>query len=376
MAWAQRQSTSQQTNARQPTRRGDQDPAALFEDPGYGILPRSAVASAVAWNNSRQLEHLPTVLSAFGLSAREQFDEEVVQRIAEFQQNFYRRENTGGVDGKLGSGTRQLLESYYHSVDAGEVDATGLWPPDGASVEQQFEHWAALAALFGHTIRNDEPLLIGLRGVLELSGATHASQSINAYDDTFVLLVRSSDGVGVRTFAGATHAYQGSSDLSPNADGRGGGDVGSVRPTHDGESYTLQQRGDYHGRTSLGVQSDPTEWGLGTTPSWWALGHVPVHRDTNHDRTISGQEEAASESRTRGDQVANGMGDFGTVVWFHPGFTEQTDTGRPFASIGCLTARLEDVDKLDDVADVYGDIKMLVIEAPEAVARLGARRGG
>lgn len=279
------------------------------------------------------------------------------------------------MDGKLGGRTRELLDSYYKSVDSGEVDASGLWPPDGASVEQQFEHWAALARLFGHAVRNDEPVLIGLRGVMELADATHESRSINSYDDTFVLLVQSSDGVGVRTFAGATHAYQGSSGLSPNADNRGGGDVGSIRPTHDGQAYTLEQRGDYHGRTSLGVGSDPREWGMQNTPGWWALGNVPMHRDTNHDRELSAAERRASETRTRGEQVAPGMGDYGTVVWFHPGFTEQTDSGRPFASIGCLTARLEDVDRLDDVADVYGDIKMLIIEAPEAVARLATRQG-
>lgn len=372
MAWARRQAGTQTPSQDAGTRTPPTGDAALFEDPGYGILSRSAVASAVAWNNGHALASLPTVLSAFRLSPREAYDEEVVHRIAEFQQNFFRREDVGSVDGKLGERSLGLLRSYYASVDSGEVDASALWPPEDASVEEQFEHYSRLAGLFGARVRQDEPLLIGLRGVMELAGATHEVRSINAYDDTYVLLLQTAEGVGVRSFAGATHAYQGSSGLSPDANRDGSGDVGSVRPSHDGQSYTLRQRGDYHGRTSLGVQSDPREWGLESTPSWWALGNVPVHRDTDHDRELSDPEKRASEQRTRGEQVAPGIGDYGSVVWFHPGFTETKDSGRPFASIGCLTARLEDLDNLDEVAEAYGDIRMIIVDAPEAVARLSA----
>ncbi len=351
----------------------------LFGEQSYGILNSRQIQHAIERNNAHALGDLPGILGAFRLPSRPDYNAEAVNRIAEFQQNFYRRESAGTPDGIVGRNTRRLIESYYNSVDAGEVDASALWPPAGATIDQQFDHYAHLAALFGHAPQAGEPLVIGIRGVMEFAGATHQVKDINAYDDTYVMILQAQDGKGVWTFSGATHAYQATSGASPNADGRGGGDVGSVRPTHDGESYTLEPRGQYHGRQSLGLRSDPTEWGASATPSWWNLGTVPVDRDTNHDRTISDTEATASRQRStsrRGGrdanrQTLNGVGDYGTVTWWHPGFTETKDNGNRFASIGCLTAREEDVDNVIAIIRQTGqNARMIIIEAEEAVHRL------
>ncbi len=344
----------------------------LFQAQNYGILSRSQVQKAIDRNNKAHLAELPRIVAAFHLPPKTAYDAEVVQRIAEFQQNFFRRENAGGVDGIVGGRTLKLLTSYYDRKDPGEVDTSALWPPAGASIEQQFDHYAHIASLFGHAPKKGEPLLIGIRGVMEFAGASHEFRQINSYDDTYVLLYEDDQGRGVSTFAGATHAYQAASRLSPNADGRGGGDVGSIRPTHDGQSYELKPRGRYHGRKSLGVESDPTEWGAARKPSWWQLGTVPAHRDTNHDRRISDAEKKASETRRRGQQVLPGLGDYANVTWFHPGFTEKKDNGRPFASIACLTAREEDVDNLVAVSQTAkSPIRFIVVEAAEVMKRLG-----
>ncbi|RME28424.1 MAG: hypothetical protein D6798_02420 [Deltaproteobacteria bacterium] len=357
----------------------------LFGERNYGILSQSQVRRAIARNNANAMADLPGILSAFRLSTRPAYDEEVVQRIAEFQQNFYRRESAGTPDGIVGPNTRRLIESYYRRVDPGEVDATVLWPPAGASIDQQYDHYARLATLFGNAPTKGQPLVIGIRGVMEFAGATHEVKDINAYDDTYVMILHADDGKGVWTFAGATHAYQATSGFSPNADGRGGGDVGSLRPTHDGQSYTLEHRGNYHGRQSLGIRSDPTQWGASKTPGWWNLGTVPVDRDTNHDRIISDAEATASRQRRttgRGGrdatrQIYNGVGDYSTVTWWHPGFTETKDTGDRFASIGCLTAREEDVDNVIAIMRQTGqNARMIIIEAEEAVRRLTAASGG
>jgi len=355
----------------------------LFAERDYGILGRRATQRAIEGNNRRALAQLPQLLEAFHLSARDAFDAEVVHRVAEFQQNFGRREAAGSPDGLVGPNTLGLLRDYYRTRSDGEVDTTSLWPPAAADTDQQFDHFARLVSVFGHDIQEGEPFLIGIRGVLEFSDLSHEQQSINAYDDTYVLLLRTREGSGVWTFSGATHAYQAASSLSPDADGRRGGDVGSVRPTHDGESYMLEQRGDYFGRTSMGLRSDPTEWGAGQTPADWDLGHVPMHRDTNHDRTLSDREQLASEGRSSGSsrgidrqrQIYDGVGDYGTVVWMHPGFTERKASGSAFASIGCLTARREDLENIDAISQETGsDVRLIVVEAAEAARRMARRR--
>jgi hypothetical protein len=369
------------------SRRGGRGNAAanerLFAERDYGILSQQRTQRAIDHNNNRALDDLAGILGAFHLAPRDAYDAEVINRIAEFQQNFGRRENAGAVDGMVGSATLTLLESYYSTRSAGEVDTSSLWPSASATVDDQFDHFARMVSLFGHDITEGEPFLIGIRGVLEFSDVSHEQQSINAYDDTFVLLLRTREGKGVWTFAGATHAYQAASGLSPNADGRGRGDVGSVRPTHGGESYMLEQRGDYHGRTSMGLRSEPTEWGADQAPGGWALGHVPMHRDTNHDRSMSAGEQTASEGRTtraggghdRDRQIYNGVGDYGTVVWMHPGFTESKANGSPFASIGCLTAREEDLINIDAVSQqADSDIRLVVVEAEEAAGRMSRGR--
>ena len=57
-------------------------------------------------------------------------------------------------------------------------------------------------------------------------------------------------------------------------------------------------------------------------------------------------------------QTLSGLGDYGTVVWMHPGFTERKASGSPFASIGCLTARKEDLDNLD--GENYKDTTLIM----------------
>ena len=59
----------------------------------------------------------------------------------------------------------------------------------------------------------------------------------------------------------------------------------------------------------------------------------------------------------------------------HPGFTERKASGTPFASIGCLTAREEDLDNLTEVSKQTGqDIRLIAVDADEAARRMS--RGG
>ena len=56
-------------------------------------------------------------------------------------------------------------------------------------------------------------------------------------------------------------------------------------------------------------------------------------------------------------------------------YTEHKASGAAFSSIGCLTARREDVDNLHAVARDQGDIRLIVVDAAEAVQRMQAAGG-
>ena len=80
---------------------------------------------------------------------------------------------------------------------------------------------------------------------------------------------------------------------------------------------------------------------------------IPTWRDTNHDGKISGPELDPPL--------------FATEVLLHPGFTtNQNGKSVPYSSIGCQTAKLEDVQAVAE----HALVDYLLVDARGALAKL------
>ena len=172
--------------------------------------------------------------------------------------------------------------------------------------EQQFQHYARLAATVGGSIEAgaDQRTVIGIRGVDPNGNVTpEATRNPRNYNDTFVVLWRDSAGnAHVETFLGSTTPGQAATRYSgtPDVDRDGTRDIAHIRPgVHAG-----YQRRTYKGRSAYGT---------------WDT--TPTYRDTNQDGRISDAEARASVRR----------GDLATGILFHRG-----NSNRP-ASVGCQT---------------------------------------
>ncbi|MFT5432465.1 MAG: hypothetical protein ACI9OJ_003164, partial [Myxococcota bacterium] len=363
-------------------------PAATTQsDTGLGLLNKARITRAIDYNNARpdavalvpQLER--TLQVPRGERTGTTFGEALVQRIARIQQD-----RNSGVDGKIGPGTLGVLQTHFLTGTAAgaaagtQTDASGLWPADGSTLVQRFDHYAGICALFGHTIAQGSGTLLGIRGVMLYAQRTHAVEHVRAYDDTYVLLSLDAKGQkSVREFSGATHAYQATSSASPDVNSGGGGDVATARENDGAHMYNITNKSDFHGRTSMHITADQNDWtDEDVSGASWEPGQVPVWRDTNHDRDLSDTERTASEERSttsRGGQntsrqVLNGVGDYGTGVYFHPGFTQsKADGPGNFSSIACNTARMGDVDAISDSARANDGVNYLLIAATDVVAR-------
>jgi hypothetical protein len=187
----------------------------------------------------------------------------------------------------------------------------------------------------------ERPLLLAFRGV-ELRGAeTHPILSMPNYDDAFVLLTLVNGVMGAREFAGATHPYQRSTDApgTPDVDGDGLRDVGTIKPGH----YLLRRQQKPPGHPSLHLVKLDGKDGI---PTW---------RDTDH----SGQITAADSSALL----------FATEVLLHPGFTSnQLGKATIYSSIGCQTAKVEDVQAVAE----HPLVDYILLDARRAIVALNA----
>lgn len=209
------------------------------------------------------------------------------------------------------------------------VSCPELWPSD--NLQEQIQHWAFIAGKLGANPALPRPFLIGIRGVAPNETVTHPTLHFPRYDDTFVLLTPTAPPL---VFAGATHAYQSDSKLSPDVDGDGRGDVGSIRP---GSYLLTDTRSMPYPIFHLTLENGKD-------------GNIPAYRDTNHNRELSPEEEEASKKRKTGPQV-NAQGDYATAVLLHTGFDAPADAQQR-SSIACQTCSLQWLVHLRNAAKV------------------------
>jgi hypothetical protein len=277
-----------------------------------------AQSAAVRNNRDEGALGLASVLCRlFGLDDAADYSPELVQFVAEFQ-----RSRGLLSDGVIGPQTRRHLQPLISTALAA---CEALWPRV-SSPEQELAHFGALCAAGGFRGGSERPTLLALRGVWLFGRCVHPVWHAPLYDDAFILLT---DGAAPFAFRGATHPYQVDSKASADLDRDGRKDVGMVRPG----CYVLEI-----------VGSDPPIFKVLTQQG---RAEIPVYRDTDHNARIDEFEKKASETATRGEQVAPGVGAFGTEILLHPGYdARQSPKGVPFSSIGCQTAPVEALQKV------------------------------
>ncbi len=299
---------------------------------------------AVAFDSRQALDVLGDVRTVLGVpGATNSYDGMLVEAIAELQ-----AQQGLKIDGKIGPRTRELL-----SRKLPEVDASMLWPPSDADDAQKNLHYRSICERLGETVPTNRPLLLAYRGVALRAFTTHPVVSHPEYDDGFILLQIVGGAPRVKEFAGATHPYQRNTGAAPDTNLDGTPDVGTIRPGR----YLLERLPSDADHPKLWVKRTPKD------------ARIPTWRDTNQDGTISAKESEVSEGKTSGPQAAPGVGDFSTEVLLHPGFTAKQTNGRPYSSIGCQTARLEDV---RDVADCVS-LDYLLIDGRRAALKVAAQ---
>jgi hypothetical protein len=224
------------------------------------------------------------------------------------------------------------------------VPCSRLWP----APENEVVHWGMLAGKCGATPEMPRPFLLAIRGAKPGDAMTHQPVHRPGFDDTFALFVR--DAHPVRIFTGSTHAFQLTSTQSPDTDGDGIGDVGSVRP---GRYVMHLLPGKY---PSFQIKSvDGSEL-------------LPAFRDFDHNGVISEAEAAKSLEWKHGAQVNQSIGCYATGVLFHcvAGMGAPADVGHK-GSIACFTAPLNRLELLRDAAKPGTTIDMALVNAWELV---------
>jgi hypothetical protein len=296
-------------------------------------LSPDQVAAAIQFDNEHALDVLADFRAVLHVQGPlNEYDPALVELIAQKQQS-----KNLVVDGKVGQRSRELLSALQQALPA-----NALWPASDATEQAKGEHYRALCAKLGLETSLERPLLLALRGVQLRGAETHPIVSFPTYDDAFALLVLSEGVVHTREFAGATHPYQTTTNAAgtPDVNADGLRDVGTIKPGH----YLLKrQDGKPPGHPSLHLVKLNGSDGI---PTW---------RDTNHDGKIAGVELAQSL--------------LATEVLLHPGFTTlQKGKTTPYSSIGCQTARVEDVQAVAE----HAVVDYLLVDARAALVTLGA----
>jgi len=294
------------------------------------LLKPIQVTAAVKFNNERALDVLSDFQSVLKLSPDStEYDATLVESIAKKQ-----ADRSLTADGKVGQRTRELLSELQAALPA---DA--LWPAESADGEAKAVHYRELCKKLGFETTLARPLLLALRGV-ELRGTeTHPVLSQPKYDDAFVLLTNVDSVVDAHEFMGATHPYQAFTGATgtPDVNKDGLRDVGTIKPG----LYLLRRQDKPPGHPSLHLVKLDGKDGI---PTW---------RDTNHDGKISGPELEPSL--------------LATEVLLHPGFTSlQKGKTAPYSSIGCQTAKVEDVQAVAK----HALVDYLLVDARAALTQL------
>lgn len=211
------------------------------------------------------------------------------------------------------------------------VPCKSLWPPAGDPIEAIL-HWGWLSGALGAEPSLPRPFLIALRGVEPYASETHDLKHAPRYDDCFIFYAH---GKPTQVFNGATHAYQRDSRLSPDVDGDGRGDVGSIRP---GRYLLTDLRA---GEEVIFHITNPD--GTDRLPAW---------RDYDHDGQLSVEEMQRSESARKGAQVGS-SGTWASSILLHGGVDSPPGAKHRF-SIGCFTAPVAVRAHLAVAAKPYG----------------------
>ncbi len=225
------------------------------------------------------------------------------------------------------------------------MDSSKLWPK---SQKTSSNHWFELCARAG-IIKEAliRPLLLAIRGVAPGDLQTHPMAHKPVYDDCGVLLVMGKDPV---VFPIATHAYQLNSKLSPDADGDGVGDVGSIRPG----SYVLH---DLKNGKEI-IFHIKNKDGTSKLPAW---------RDFDHNGKLTPEEMRKSEELRKGQQVSE-VGAWADSVLLHGGLDSPADAVHKY-SIACFTANTKWRQLISDEAKAYGGLCDLNLVDAEELLR-------
>jgi hypothetical protein len=216
------------------------------------------------------------------------------------------------------------------------VDARPLWP--GSEPGESTTHWGWLAGELGADFPLIRPFLIGIRGVAPREDETHELVARPAYDDSFVLL--SPDPVPPYLFPGATHAYQLDSKLSPDVDGDGRGDVGTIRPGRFVLTLAVEKPFPIFTLTMAGTGS----------------GNIPCFRDTDHDGEYSPAEITRSS--------------LASAVLLHTGWDAPAASAHR-SSIACQTCNASNLELVATHAKRHGGkVDYVLVDAESLIARL------
>ncbi len=191
------------------------------------------------------------------------------------------------------------------------TDARIIWPDPGIS---SFDHWGEIAGKFGAGPGYPlaRPFLLAIRGLVVGASDTHETVARAVYDDTYVLLAH--DGlVPPHVFRGATHSYQLDSRASPDVNGDGRGDVGTIVPGR----YVLTLADEHPYPVFRVKTADGSQ--------------VRSYRDVDHDGRYSPSEIASPTPATD--------------ILVHWGYNAAADSPHR-SSIGCLTTDLPELQHL------------------------------
>ncbi len=223
------------------------------------------------------------------------------------------------------------------AAPAEDDTAADIGESEGAATatEADYTTWAPLVSAAGAEV-NPRGLVtvLGVRG-RSLDGTRHVVRSVQAYDDTFVVLLPTKRAI---VLAGSTHPFQSDGvDGVPDVDKNGTRDVGRIRP---GEYYAIGR-----GQSRL----------VGGLPGYDVVtyagrsGRLPGIRDTNQDGFYDDGEDEASRARNDGL----------TAVLFHHG-----DRGAP-AVVGCQVLSAESMKTLiKAVGGPAASFHYVLVDAP------------
>lgn len=206
------------------------------------------------------------------------------------------------------------------------MDCTLFWPPSASGAA--WGHWISLAEKLGAKFPLERAYVIGVRGIALYARESHPTRSKPGYDDTMIVIPKSTVHRNPPVLACATHAYQTHSKASPDVNRDGVGDVATIKPGSFRMHLLVGKYPSFEITLPDGTRS------------------LPSFRDTNHDGT-------ADDGNYTADQIL-----------FHVGHPAPADSTHK-SSIGCQTAPLEALRLLADESLLSGgvlDYRLITVE--------------